>query len=454
MVSVFRRTLIVLVSLGAICLAPRPAHGQTAAVPIEDDPVLEALVAEALAKNPDLHVAQSAISAAQTATARARTLPDPMVSVTYTNDGWAPSLGSMQMTNLGFMVSQALPYSGKRDLRAALATSQARQFEPPLSRARLAIEGEVRRAYYGLLLARELQALTDEQRGVWQQIEVVVRARYAVGQGAQPDVLRVQTEVTRIEQRAIEQAAEAEVRMAEINRFLARPLDTPVATTARLTLMPLAGSSQEAIDQARAISPELQGAALAIETDTAAAALARRDLKPDFSIQGGYMNRGGLDPMWLAGVGISWPRDKKSRESAVAEAEIRAKGGGYLAESLGLQLGYRTRERYTRAKALEKLVALFDGGIIPQDQMTVEASITNYQTGKVPFVSVFEAMTALYADRWTRAGFLADHARLRTSLREASLDGGPEMSTASASAAGTMSAGQAGGMAGGGMTGK
>ena len=123
----------------------------------------------------------------------------------------------------------------------------------------------MRRAYYGLLLARELQALTDEQRGVWQQIEVVVRARYAVGQGTQPDVLRVQTEVTRIEQRAIEQAAEAEVRLAEINRLLARPLDTPVATTTRLTLVPLGGSAQEAVDQARAVSPELQSAALEIE---------------------------------------------------------------------------------------------------------------------------------------------------------------------------------------------
>ena len=85
--------------------------------------------------------------------------------------------------------------------------------------------------------------------------------------------------------------------------------------------------------------------------------------------------------------------------------------------------------------------------------MTVEASLTNYQTGKVPFVSVLEAMTALYADRWTRAGLVADHARLRASLREASLDGGPEMSQASAPAARACRTGQAGGMTGG-MSGK
>ena len=454
MVSVLRRLFVVTVSLVAICLAPGPAHGQEAAAPVEDDAVLQALIAEALARNPDLHAAQSAISAAQTSTESARALPDPMVSVTYTNDGWAPTLGSMPMTTLGFMVSQALPYSGKRDLRAALAASQARQFEPALARARLALEGAVRRAYYGLLLARELQTLTDEQRKLLQQIEVVVRARYAVGQGAQTDVLRVQTEVTRIEQRAIEQAAEADVRLAEINRLLGRPLDTPVTTAARLALAPLAVSPEEAFDEARAVSPELQGAALAIETSTAAAALARRDLKPDFSLQAGYMNRGGLDAMWLAGVGITLPFNRKARESAVAEAEIRAKGGSHVVESMELQLAYKTRERFTRAKALEKLVALYDGGIIPQDQMTVESSLTNYQTGKVPFVSVLEAMTSLYADRWARAGLLADHARLRASLREASLEAGPEMSQASAPSAGNMSSGQAAGGMSGGMGGK
>jgi outer membrane protein TolC len=452
MVPVSCRTFVV-VSLAVISFAPVRAAGQTAETPAGDDPVLQALIDEALARNPDLHAAQSSISAAHASVERARALPDPMVSVTYTNDGWAPSLGGMPMTTLGFMVSQALPYSGKRDLRAGLAASQARQYEPALARARLAVEGAVRRAYYGLLLARELQALTAGQRELWQEIEVVARARYAVGQGAQSDVLRVQTEVTRIEQRAIEQAAEAEVRLAEINRLRARPLDTPVETSAALALSPLAASADEAVAQARNVSPELQGAALAIDASAAAAAVARRDLKPDFSIQAGYMNRGGLDAMWLAGVGISWPFNKKARESAVAEAELRAKGGSHVVESLGLQLAYKTRERVTRAKALEKLVALYDGGIIPQDQMTVEATVTNYQAGTVPFVSVLESMAALYADRWARAGLIADHARLVASLREASLDGGPEMRPGSAPAPAVMSGAVSSGM-GGGMGGK
>jgi outer membrane protein TolC len=207
------------------------------------------------------------------------------------------------------------------------------------------------------------------------------------------------------------------------------------------------------VDQARAINPELAGARLAIGTSVAAAALARRELKPDFTVQGGYMNRGGLDAMWLAGVGVSWPFNKKARESAIAEAEIRAKGGQHVIESMELQLAYRTRERFTRAKTAEKLVALYDGGIVPQDEMTVEAAIANLQTGRVPFVSVLEAMTALYGDRWTRTGLMADHARLRASLREASLDATPDMAAGAPAAVAGIATGQAGSMSGG-MSGK
>ena len=164
MVRVSYWRLLAIVVFGMLAVATGVVRGQTASAPAEDDAVLQALLAEALARNPDLHAAQSAIAAAQTRTVAAQARPDPMVSMTYTNDGWAPSLGSMPMTTLGFMVSQEFPYSGKRQLRADLASSQARQIEPQLTRARLAIEAAVTRAYYGLLLARELQSLTAEQR--------------------------------------------------------------------------------------------------------------------------------------------------------------------------------------------------------------------------------------------------------------------------------------------------
>ena len=131
-----------------------------------------------------------------------------MLSVVYTNDGWSPSLGTQDMTTLAFMGSQELPWPGKRRLRGDVAVLEADAVEQQLERVRLGVAADVKRAYYGLVLSRELLELVREQEQLWKQIEGVARARYAVGQGAQPDVLRVQIEVTRVEQLRTEQEAE------------------------------------------------------------------------------------------------------------------------------------------------------------------------------------------------------------------------------------------------------
>ena len=413
-----------------------------------DDPVLQMLVDEALARHPGIQAVHSTVAAAGTRAEQARAYPNPMVSTTFTNDGWAPSLGSMPMTTLGFMVSQELPYSGKRDLRAKLATAEARELEPSVTRLRLSIEASVKRAYYAMLLARELQTLVDEQRIVWKQVESVVRLRYAIGQGAQPDVLRTQTELSRVEQRAIEQATDIRVRLAELNQLRARPLDTPIVTALPLSLRPVAGTAEDAAKKAVAISPELEGVRRSIDTAHAALDVAHRAFKPDFAVQGGYMNRGGLDPMWVAGFGVSWPISKKARESAVGEAEIRARGDGHVEDAMALQLAYQTQERFMRAQSAEQLVALYDRSVIVQDELTLQSTIANYQTAKVPFVSILEAVTTLYADRWARTTLIADHARLRVSIDEAALEQTAAMTIAAGPGAGSVRLGGSNGMSG------
>jgi outer membrane protein TolC len=442
------RWLSTFAALAIGALAVSTASAQTARPPSADDPALQALIAEALANNPDLVLAQHAIDAGHMRGNQVPARPDPMIALTYTNDGWAPSLGAMPMTTMGLMVSQELPSAAKQKARIALAVTEAKELEPVLARTRLGIIASVKRAYYGLQLARELLALTDEQRELWRQIEVVTRTRYASGQGAQQDVLRVQVEVTRIEQRVIEQTAEIELRVAELNRLLARPIAAGLESAGRLTLRTLAQPLPDMLEAARSVSPEIAQARLAIDTGTAALAVARLDLKPTFSVQGGFMDRGGLSPMWLAGVGVAWPFNKKTRQSAIAETQVRIERDRRAVDSVDLQLRLRTQERYTRARMAEKVIDLYDQGIVPQGRMTVESAIASYQSGQTPFVSVLEAMTALFADRWTRETLVASHATLVASLEEASLDATPEMSGAGAMPAPTRSSGS-GGMSGG-----
>jgi outer membrane protein TolC len=389
-----------------------------------DDPALQALVEEALRRNPEVQVAEAARDAARARPAQARAWPDPMLSLTYTNDGWSPSLGSREMTTLGLLWSQDLPLRGTRRLQEQIAEREVDRSEQQLERARLRVVSAVRRAYHGLLQARATADLVGEQREIWREIEGVARARYAVGQGAQQDVLRVQVEVTRVGQLEAEQAAEIEIRQAELNQLLDRPAGSAVPTTASLALRSASQPVEEVIARLTAASPELRAARAQVEADALAVDLALKQRQPELSLAAGYMNRGGLDPMWQAGIGVRLPLARSRRDAALAEAEARRRGAERRVQALGLQLRYRTQERLARLEATERMAVLYEKGIIPQDRMSVEAAVASYQAGKVPFVAVLEAMTTLYGDRATLVRLLGRHARTRADLEEASLEGG------------------------------
>lgn len=388
------------------------------------DPLLEALVLEALQANPDLQVAEHALVAARQRPAQVGALPDPRLSIGYTNDGWGPSLGNMPDSNLAVVASQDLPFPGKLRLRSQVAGVETQQTDQQLGRARLSLTAAVRRSYYGLLLAQARLALVREQGEVWHHVEGTARARYAAGQGTQQDVLRTQVELTRNGQLVVERETEIAIRTAEINRLLARPDGTPVIASAGWVdfAEPLDVAHEQ--ERARAISPELAFARLAVERARLEVDLARRDYKPDFVVQGGYMNRGGLEPMWQASVGINLPLRRTRRAAAVAEAEAQQRAAEARVQATELQLVLRTRERVSELEAARRTAALYAGGIVRQGESSVEAARASYETGRLPFITVLEALNSLYADRGTLLDLRELQARLRVDIDEASLERG------------------------------
>jgi outer membrane protein TolC len=392
-----------------------------------DPPPLEALVAEALAQGPDVRAAAESLEAARSRPPQARALPDPVVSVLYVNDGWSPSLGEMPMTTLGLMGSQALPWPGKRDLRERIAVRDADVLAERLERERLTVAAGVRRAFWGLVLARDTLALLREQEAVATEAEGVARARYAVGQGAQQDVLRAQVEITRFEPLRAAQEAEVESRLAELARLVGREVDAGVAEGASLELRPEPRDLAALVAEAEATLPELRAGAALVERGRLAVDLASRDFKPDFSVQAGYMNRGGLDPMWQAGVGVSLPLQRGRRHAAVAEAEAAHRAAAAAVETTRARIRLRTRERVAQLRAAERMVAVYAGGLLPQAELTYEAALASYQSGQVPFLAVLEALSGWYRDRLEHRRLLAAHERVKAALAEASLEATSEM---------------------------
>jgi outer membrane protein TolC len=236
--------------------APAPA-------PVSATAEADALVAAALARNPELAASRSEASALAARAPAAGVLSDPMLTVGYENDGTAISLGTEPMSRLIFMAQQAFPFPGKLGAAEKVANADAARMRFRPQRAALALAGAVRRAHADLLEARENQRLVDEQIDTWRQIDETIRARYAAGMGTQQDVLRAQSERTRLLQQRLRDLAAEESALTELRRLLDLPPDAAVPAGARLALgMPLdVPTREEAVGRAVDATPEIHDAA-------------------------------------------------------------------------------------------------------------------------------------------------------------------------------------------------
>ncbi len=422
----FRRaaaTLLALVMTRGAGAQEAPARA-IAAPP--DDPVLARLIAQSLAARPGVRQAEEIVRAERERIPQAGALPDPMLTLGIQNDGFRGiEVGKMETSYYQVMASQGIPWPGKRSLRGDVASLGAKQAESSVSRARLTTEADARRAYLGLVLARDRLALLDRLVSIWQKSAGIARTRYEAGDGAQSDVLRAQLELNRLRQRRFALEAEVSAQVQALNRLRGRPLDEAIATTASVHDLgaPVVPQLDAATADAMERSPELAAARLGVARAQSALDLARRERYPDFTVSAGIMPRGSLDPMWLASVGVTlpiWSARKQGR--AVDESAARASAEASAAAEVEQILRLRVAERRTALASLAETIRLYRDGLLIQSQATADSTLAQYRVGKVTFASVLEANAGYISDEEGYLVSAAEAERIAIAGAEVSLD--------------------------------
>lgn len=407
----------------ALLLLALPLRAQEVPPAPSDDPRLVALIAEAIAKSPDVAQAEALAAAARSRPSRAAALPDPMLTIGYENDGAAPSLGEEPMTRLSFMATQAFPWPGKLRLAGEVASKDAERAAIAVARARLGVAAAVRRAYADLLLARESLGLLDDQERTWGEVEKVTRIRYGTGSGTQSDILRAQAEQTRLKQARAGLAAAERSATVALDRLLFVPLDARVDAAAPLAsgAAPPEAAALRAL--AEVASADLAEARLGISREESAIALASREKRPDFTATVGYMNRGSLPLMWQASVGVSVPLwSAKKQSKGVEEAGLRRDAARSSEASVRSRLLAATETRRLALERLAQEIQLDRSSLLDQDQMTVDSALATYRSATGTFLAVLEAMNTWFADRRLALARQADYRRTEADLYSFSLD--------------------------------
>ena len=401
------------------------------AQPQAPPPPLASLIQQALDRNPELARASALAEADRERIPQAKALPDPSLTLGLQNDGFKKlQVGQMETSYYQVMLTQPLPWPGKRNLRGEIARLGADASRALIQRTRLSLTAEVKRAYHGLLLVRGQRALLDQQALFWQQASAITKARYEVGQGSQADLLRSQLEQNRLRQRRIALEAEETILLAALNRLRGMPSETPIPTIVQTPDQPPSTSAAEWIARAEQESPELQSARLGSHQAERSLELARRDRFPDFAVSAGVMPRGSLEPMWQVGVSIAlpvWSSQKQHR--AVAEQEFRRRASGSELENLRNLLTQRIYERSAQLEAALETVQLYRAGLLVQSEASFQASLAQYEAGRAPFLSVLEALNGWLADQSGCLQALAQAQASQIAQEEFNLAGTPPITS-------------------------
>lgn len=419
--------------------AQEPAVPPAQASAVVGDPVLQSLILEALDHNPDLAKAKTLIEAERERIPQAKALPDPILSLGLQNDGFKKlQVGEMETSWYQVMLTQPLPWPGKRGLRGEIAGVGADISKVSAERTRLSLQADVKRAYFGLLLVRGQLGLLEDQALFLDKAQSITQTRYEVGQGSQADLLRAQLERNRLNQTRLALLAEEQVFLATLNRLRGVTEDTPIPTTASLeNLQFQAPPVEELLTQAEARSPELQLARLGVQQAERNLDLAKLDLRPDFAVSAGVMPRGALEPMWQVGFAISLPVwSKQKQQRAVAEQEWRRKSQGSESTSVQNLLTQRIRERTAQMAGILGTLRIYRDGLLIQSEASFHSTHAQYESGRVPFLSVLETLNGWLADRGGLLQAVAQAKAIEIAQEEFNLGGTPPISAQGLGASG------------------
>lgn len=378
--------------------------GARAAPALGGDPQLQELLAEAARNNPEIRAAGNERQAAQHRVSPAGALDDPMLEAGVIN---APlpnlRLNREDMTMKMLGLSQRFPYPGKRGLRQDVAAKDAESVLHAYQETVNRVARDVKTAYFELAFVAESARLVEKNRQVLEQFLRISESRYSVGQGNQADVVKAQTQLSRMVDELIKLARERRAIEAELARALGRGSEAGAPAPAALRLRETPLQFEELREAALKESPQLLGLKSLIDRGAKALDLARKDYYPDFDVKLSYGQRDamldgtGRDDMVSLTVAINLPvwRENK-RDPRVAEAIAMRDQAMDMYQAQQNEISSRLRQQVANAEQSLKSARLYETGILPQARLAVESSLAAYRVNRVDFLTLLDSqMTVL-----------------------------------------------------------
>jgi outer membrane protein TolC len=382
---------------------------------------LTALAQEAIDRNPEIQAAKLAVQAKRARVPQAGAWPDPKLSVSYGGNVLPPFtvIAGDPSSARQIMAEQEIPYPGKTRLRTGIASRDADAETLAYEAVWRRIAAEVKQAYFDLWFTDQSLSTLRKDRELLERFEKIAEIRYSVGKAVQQDVLKAQVELTRLIERqtVLEQARQTF--QAQLNSLRNLPVETPIDTREEVSPSNLSSSLDELQAAAQANYPVLKQQRTMVEENCLLVDLAKREVRPDFSVGYAYMQRDRLPDMYGITLSTSLPIFRHREQAmAIAEAAANLESSRQMEANALTMLRYRVKQEFLDVQASEQLLKLYSQGIVPQSSLALESSISGYETGALDFLNVLGNFTTLLDYELSYKQQIVNHEKALARLEE------------------------------------
>jgi outer membrane protein TolC len=361
---------------------------------------LRELLKEAEERNPEIIAAKNKWQSAKDIIGARGALPDPQLSINQYVESVETRVGPIKRA---YGLKQKLPFYGKRGLKAEIATKEAEALKASYETVRQEVIRRVKIAYYDLFYLSKINDITDDEKQILNRFERIATIKYETGKGSQQNILKIQVEISRLEDRLLTLVNRKKTVEARLNTLLDRPSDHAVKKLVQPELRDFFYIKQELIRMARDHRPELKMGDAWIEKSDRAIILAKKEYYPDLTIGANYieiddgplMVRDNGQDAFNVVLSINIPLWRKKLSSQVQSASKMVTAQKNTYKSILNQTLFEIEDNLFKIETARETTNLYRNVLIPQAEQSLESAEVGYITGVVNFLDLLDAERVL-----------------------------------------------------------
>ena len=341
----FVRPLVLTAALvGAMTLTAKSQ--ETNLTPATPSLSLDALVSEALEKNPELKFYEAELAAAKAGRKTAGTFANPEVS-----GGVGQKTvrgGGVNAEGVAWSVSVVQPFEwpGRIGLRKAIANRDIELAELGYARFKIALAGRVRALAYGLFAAQEKAAAAGEVADRFQALREVLVQRDAAGLTPVLETRIIEATELTMQRRASDATLAAQAALLELNQLRGVAPKEPLRVAPADLAFKARTETETLLALARTNNFELRLRAVELAQQGFCVDLAKNERFPVIAVGPSFAEeRAGDERQHIIGVGVSLPLPLWNRNNGNIEAA--------KARQVQAEVSYAVTQREVERKVLE-----------------------------------------------------------------------------------------------------